>query len=129
MVRPFLVALAAGVVIQGGVMAVRYDDLLYLRQPVARMMHDDRATFTRHASRALERTSLTRRHLESIADVAQSFGDHTLEVQATERRLTLDPDDVWVRLRYADTLRRAGNFPAAEREFLIVLQHAEGRQR
>ena len=39
--------------------------------------------------------------------------------------LTLDPRDNWVRLRYADALRRAREFPAATREFHAVLHSTE----
>jgi pentatricopeptide repeat protein len=53
---------------------------------------------------------------------ADGFGRRDIEIQALERRLELDPDDVQVKLRLADALRRAGRFDDAERMYGDLLR-------
>jgi thioredoxin-like negative regulator of GroEL len=119
-IKRFLVVLLLALVLQGMAFAVYYDDLLYLRKPVPALVNDPQ-TFEHNARLALNRSSLTRVHLDTIAAAAKGLGDATLEVQALERRAVKDPRDRAVRLRLADALRRAGNYDGAEREYQKLL--------
>jgi hypothetical protein len=108
--------------VQGAAFAWMYDDLIYLRLPASSLLRGGPERFERHAARALERPSLTRGHLETIADVARTFHLPHLEVTALERRLALDPADRRVKLRFAEALRRQGDRVRAERSFTELLE-------
>lgn len=112
-----------------GVFVWRYSDLLYLRQPVASIEHAGRQAFTDQVALALARPDLTRRHLDTIADAAARFGDLNLEALALMRRQEQDPDDLNIRLRLADALRRAGNYARAEELFRAALSTTGGDAR
>jgi hypothetical protein len=121
----FSVVLAIALLLQAGVFAFAYSDLLYLRRPTDAIASDPRATFRANAEAALSRPDLTRRHLEAIADAAQRFGELKYEVRALERRLVLDPADDRIRLRLADALRRSGQLAKAEAIYLQVAMPAQ----
>jgi thioredoxin-like negative regulator of GroEL len=115
-------------VAQGGVFVWRFADLIYLRQPVEDVA-GNREAFHVHAIDALGRTQLTRQHLDTLADAAARLGDVRIEAAALERRLEKNPDDVRIKLRLADALRRAGEFDRAATLFNDVLLHATGDAR
>ena len=112
-----LLGFTIALLLQGSVFAWQYRDLLYFRQTVAAIRADRPESFVTHAQTALSRKKLTRQHLDTIAVAADGFGKRDIEIRALERRLELDPDDVQVRLRLADALRRAGRFLDAERMY------------
>lgn len=118
----FLISMAVALLLQGGGFAVYYDDLLFLRQPVTAITTGSPETFRPQADTALERRSLTVRHLDTIAESAGAFGMHDIEVRALQRRMSMTPDDRQVRPRLADALRRAGRFGEAERLYLSILK-------
>lgn len=122
MIKRFMLIFLVGVALQATVFAVYYDDLLYLRQPVATLVQAPRDTFERRATRALTRRRLTAKHLETIAAAAAALHLPHLEVRALERRLEAEPSDAALRLRLADALRRDGQLDRAEHLYLDLLQ-------
>jgi pentatricopeptide repeat protein len=118
----FLLVFTTVLVLQSSVFAWHYGDLLYFRQTLAAIRADQPESFVTHARAALSRKKLTRQHLDTIAVAADGFGRRDIEIQALERRLELDPDDVQVKLRLADALRRAGRFDDAERMYGDLLR-------
>lgn len=120
-IKRFLLVFAVGVLLQASVFAVYYNDLLFLRQPVALIAIGSRDTFTAHAAHALGRAKLTTQHVETIAAAAQAFHLPDLEVRALERRVKDDPDNEAARLRLADALRRAGQYDRAEALYIELL--------
>lgn len=124
MVRRFLTAFVLALLLQGTVFALYYDDLLFLRAPVAEIAVGSPDLFAKYATRALSRERLTGQHLDTIAAAAQSFGMHEPEIVALERRVTSEPGNPAHRLRLADALRRAGQFARAEALYLDVLRTA-----
>jgi len=112
--RRFYLTLGLVALMQSGVFAWVYSDLLYLRQPESIIANSSRDDFARNAESALARTSLTRRHLDTIADVARKFGQSEYEVQALRRRVKLDLHDRTLRLELADALRRNGDVAESE---------------
>lgn len=125
----FFITLGLVAVLQTGVFAWRYSDLLYLRQGEAVIVNSSRETFAQHAEAALARPSLTRRHLDTIAAAARKFHATSYEVRALWRRLELDPRDAQLKVQLADALRRSGDLPASEALYLEILRSAgsEGR--
>ena len=117
-------ALAVGVValLQTGVFSWRYSDLLYLGKPESVIVSSSHDTFAHHAVAALARTALTRRHLDTIAEAAQKFGENGYEVRARRRRLELDPHDEQLTLQLADALRRSGALAESEALYLDMLR-------
>ena len=126
--RLFL-ALVIAIVAQGAVFAWRYSDLLYLHQPVPAIAGGDAATFTARANEALARPAVTRQHLDTIADAAESLGSAELEIRALERRITLEPSNAAVKLRLADVLQKSGQLQRAEALYQEVLTNGKGGQR
>lgn len=124
--RRVALVFVALVALQGVVFAFAYDDLLYLRQPVALIDAGPRDTFERRAQQALSRPHLTARHLETNAAAAQHFALPDLESRALERRAAADPNDRDVQLRLADAYRRAGRFDRAVRLYLNILNATGG---
>lgn len=122
--RLALVAMMA-LAIQGAVFAYYYDDLLFLRQPVDVVASAPTEVFRAHALNALDRTRLTRRHLETIAAAAQRQHAIDIEVRAAERLAHEYRADGSARLRLADALRRAGRFAEAEAIYLDILGRPE----
>lgn len=120
-VRRFLLVFVTGVLLQASVFAVYYNDLLFLRQPVALIAMGPRDTFVKHAAHALGRTTLTMEHLETIAEAAEAFHLPDVEIRALERRVKDDPVDESARLRLADALRRAGRYGRAEQIYVEIL--------
>lgn len=124
MIRRFLLIMTAALVLQGTVFAIYYDDLLYLRRPLADIVERAPDDFARQAESALARERLTLHHLDSIAGGAQAFNLGEIEVVALERRVSITPSDRGARLRLADALRRATRLPEAEHLYLELLESA-----
>ena len=111
--------------VQALVFAYYYEDLLFLRQPVDIVVAVPSDEFNGHAASALQRSRLTRDHLETLAGASQRRGETDIEVRAL-RRLTLDhPNDKSIALRRADALRRARYFDEAETVYLQILQDSK----
>ena len=125
----FFSALVVALIVQAGVFALRYDDLLYLRRAPDAIGKDAPSTFAVNAAQALARPDLTRQHLDTIADAARRLGESAFEVRALERRLEMDPMDHQVRLRLADALRRAGRLEEAEAMYLDVARPVRNEER
>jgi hypothetical protein len=121
MMRRFALVLAALLIVQGVAFGLYYRDLLYLRSPVASIAGGSRATFVRHATRALDRSRVTIGHLDTIAEAAKAFDESAIEIRALERRLAVDTSDRNTKLRLADALRRGGDFARAEAIYRSVL--------
>jgi hypothetical protein len=119
--KRFAVILAVLLTVQAGAFGYFYRDLLRLREPAGTLASDPRA-FEQAANRALTRTALTRRHLETIADGASRVRDAATEQAALRRLVEAYPDDTAVRLRYAESLRLAGRLREAEDMYTSVLQ-------
>lgn len=122
----FLLVFAIGVLLEASVFAVYYNDLLFLRQPVAAIAGGSRDRFVTQATHALGRSKLTAEHLETIAAAAEALHAPDLEVRALERRAAGDPQNESVRLRLGDALRRAGRYDRAERVYLDLLAGSTG---
>ena len=125
----FFITLGLVAVLQTGVFAWRYSDLLYLRKGEAVIANSSRETFAENAKVALARPSLTRRHLDTIAAAARKFNEPAYEALALRRRVELDPRDAQLKVQLADALRRAGDLPGSEALYLEILRSAgsEGR--
>jgi len=123
----FFVTLGLVALMQGGVFAWRYSDLLYLGRAEAVIVDSSPDTFARNADAALARTSLTRRHLDTIAGAARKFNQPGFEVRALWRRVDLDPRDEQIKLQLADALRRSGALAESEALYRDVL-HASGSE-
>jgi thioredoxin-like negative regulator of GroEL len=123
-VAVFGIALAA----QTGIFAWRYRDLIFLHQPASAIAKNDPQTFDANVSKAMSRSELTRRHLDTIAAAAVELGRPQVEIEALERRLAKDPRDVDVRLRLADALRRAGQLQRAEALYIAILSESGGER-
>lgn len=123
-IRRFFLIFAGALALQGTVFALYYDDLIYLRQPVAVIAADASGTFARHAASALKREELTGAHLDTIAAAAERLKLNDIEVTALERHATMRPADLDIRLRLADALRRAGRYQRAELLYLEILEFA-----
>ena len=120
--QKFFVTLGLVALLQSGVFAWRYSDLLYLGQSETAIANSSRETFVVNAEAALARTTLTRRHLETIAAVANKFNQTGVEVQALWRRLDMDPRDEQLKLQLADALRRSGALAESEALYRDVLR-------
>jgi len=121
MTRRFLGVLALALLVQGTVFAIYYDDLLFLRRPVADIVSGPADKFRRHAEAALSRPKVTVSHLDTIAGSAAVFAMGDVEVAALRRRTAATPADTSALLRLADALRRAGQFSDAEAIYLGLL--------
>jgi hypothetical protein len=121
----FLIGLGVALLLQGSVFAVYYGDLLFLRQPVAVIASGSPETFREHAATALERSRVTVRHVDTMAEAADVLGMHDLEIRARQRRMAMTPDDRQARLRLADALRRGGQFGDAEAIYESILDSIE----
>lgn len=118
----FFVTLGLITLLQSGVFAWRYSDLLYLAQAESVIANSSPETFAQNAEAALERTTLTRRHLDTIATVARKFNQPGFEVRALWRRVDLDPRDEQIKLQLADALRRSGALAESEALYRDVLR-------
>jgi hypothetical protein len=116
-------ALVVGVMllVEGAIFAVYNRDLLALNRLSSGGEPGDAGSVQTHAAMALERSRLTRQHLETISSVAQRYTLPDLELQALERLRTGAPDDSGVSLRLADAYRRARRFPEAEALYRALL--------
>jgi thioredoxin-like negative regulator of GroEL len=125
----FFITLGLVALLQSGVFAWRYSDLLYLGRSESVIANSSPETFAKNADAALARQALTRRHLETIARVAQKFNQPGFEVRALRRRLELDPKDENIALQLADALRRSGALAESEQLYRDVLRASgnEGR--
>jgi hypothetical protein len=129
MIRRFLLGLGLAIALQATAFAIYYDDLIFLRRSVPQIVAGSRETFVRHAEAALVREHITVRHAETIAQAAREFGVTSLEVAALERRVRMSPSDQDVRFRFADALRRNGQFAEAEATYLALLASTSGESR
>ena len=120
------VALGLALSAQAGVFAWRYQDLIYFRQPVAVISQAPADEFERYANEALNRSQITRQHLDTIADAAVSFQSPVVELRALERAVKVDPTDARLKMRLADALRRSGNYKRAEALYLEALKSEKG---
>ena len=118
----FFIALGFVSLLQSGVFAWRYSDLLYLGQSESVIANSSPDTFAANAEAALDRTTLTRRHLDTIAGVAKKFKESGIEVRALRRRLELDARDEQIRIQLADALRRSGAIAESEALYRDVLR-------
>lgn len=118
----FFITLGLVALLQSGVFAWRYSDLLYLRQSESAIANSSRETFAVNAEAALARPNLTRRHLDTIAGVARKFSQPGFEVRALWRRVDLDPRDEPLKLQLADALRRSGALAESEALYRDVLR-------
>lgn len=127
--KRFVILFALAVACEVGVFAVSYSDLLLLKQQPAQLLAAPRAEFEAAAVVAVQRSHLTRRHLDTIAITARGFHLAALERRALERMVADHPRDVKARMDLADALRRQGDFERAERLYLDVLSAESGGAR
>ena len=130
LLKRFVLVLAVAFAAQAAVFAFTYRDLLALRLPAAALAASP-LTLTGTAEAALARPTLTRRHLETIAEATHRAGQVDLEVRALARLAALEPGDPTIAVRYGDALRRAGRLDEAEQVFRQVLEghrRTEARQ-
>lgn len=120
------VTLGMALLLQAGVFAWTYQDLMFFRQPVAAITKAGPEAFEQHAVEALNRAQVTQRHLETIADAAMAFKSPAVELRALERAVKADPTDMHLKLRLADALRRSGQLPRAEVLYREVLKTEKG---
>ena len=120
------VVLGFALAAQAGVFAWRYQDLIYFRQPVADIAKAPAEEFELYANEALDRSQITFRHLETIADAAVTFKSPVVELRALERAVKVNPNDSRMKLRLADALRRSGSLKRAEALYMEVLKSEKG---
>jgi hypothetical protein len=125
----FFAVLAIALVLQVGVFAWRYEDLLYLDWSAGTVSASEADTFVHYAGEALARPHLTRRQLDIIASAAGQLGHVDYEARALRRRFEMDPSNDQVKLHLADALRRSGHLDEAEALYLSVLQGSGGGTR
>lgn len=118
----FFMTLGLVAVLQSGVFAWRYSDLLYLGKSESDIANSSPETFAQNADAALARTTLTRRHLDTIAGVAKKFNQPSFEVRALRRRIELDVKDDQLKIQLADALRRSGALAESEALYRDVLR-------
>ena len=118
----FFITLGFVALLQSGVFAWRYSDLLYLGRAESVITNSSPETFARNAETALARQTLTRRHLETIAGVAKKFNQPGFEVRALRRRLELDGRDEQLKIQLADALQRSGALAESEALYRDVLR-------
>lgn len=118
----FFITLGLIAVLQSGVFAWRYSDLLYLGKAESDIANSSPETFAQNAEAALARTTLTRRHLDTIAGVAKKFNQPDFEVRALRRRVELDVKDDHLRIQLADALRRSGELAESEAVYRDLLR-------
>ena len=117
----FFATLGLVTLLQSGVFAWRYSDLLYLGRPESAITQSSPDTFAQHADAALSRSTLTRRHLETIAAVARKFNRPDYEVRALKRQFEMDRRNEQLKLQLADALRRTGSLAESEALYLDLL--------
>ena len=110
----FFATLGLVTLLQSGVFAWRYSDLLYLGRPEAAITQSSPETFAQNAEAALSRSTLTRRHLEAIVAGARKFNWPDYEVRALKRQLESDRTNDQLKLQLADALRRNGALAESE---------------
>ena len=120
-----ILTLGFALLLQAGVFAWTYQDLMFFRQPMAAIVEAGPEAFEVNAVEALNRPLVTRRHLETIADAAHTFKSPAVELRALERAVKVDPTDGALKLKLADALRRSGQLRRSEALYRQVLK-AEG---
>jgi tetratricopeptide repeat protein len=118
--------LGFALLLQAGVFAWTYQDLMFFRQPLGAIVDAGPEAFEVHAVDALNRPQITRRHLETIADAAHAFKSPAVELRALERAVKIDPADGPLKLKLADALRRSGQLRRAEVLYRAVLKAEQG---
>ena len=121
-----ILTLGFALLLQAGVFAWTYQDLMFFRQPMAAIVEAGPDAFEVHAVEALSRSQVTRRHLETIADAAHTFKSPAVELRALERAVKVDPTDGKLKLKLADALRRSGQLARAELLYREVLKADKG---
>jgi DNA-binding SARP family transcriptional activator len=119
--RQFVLLLGLAIAAQAAVFTRYYTDLLYLRQPVAALTQGPVEEFRAKAESALGRQSLTRHHLDTIAETARRTGQADIEVRALEQLTALHPADTAISLRLADAWRRTGRLQEADALYQRIL--------
>ncbi len=116
--RRLLMVMAVATVLQFVAFRYLHRDLLWLDTPAS--ARAEVATTRASATSALERSQLSRRHLEALISATNRDDLRDLQVLALERLARQHPDDPAVLLRHAEALRLAGQFDAAARTFAAV---------
>lgn len=129
-IKRFLLVLVALVALQAVVFLVWYRDVLALRRPVTELASDP-AAFRDTADRVLNRSSLTRRQLETLVDGAIRAKDAATEEAALRRIVEQSPSEEAARVRLAELLRRQGRLDEAARLYTEILERpvADGGDR
>jgi DNA-binding SARP family transcriptional activator len=127
--RQFVLLLGLAVAAQAAVFTRYYTDLLYLRQPVAVLTQGPVEEFRAKAESALGRHSLTRHHLDTIAETARRTGQADIEVRALEQLTALHPADTAISLRLADAWRRTGRLQEADTLYQRILAASDEQDR
>lgn len=128
MLRRFARLIAVGLLAEAVLFAVWNRDVLSVR----RQFHEPTASassrddFARSALDVLARPSVTRDTLERIAREAYVLRLSWIEVRALDAAARQSPDDVSLRLRLADALRRDGDYRRAELLYQSVLDDPNG---
>jgi hypothetical protein len=120
--KRLIVALAVLVLVEGALFVSLNWDLVYLSQSRARLEADPVDRFRDGAERALARQRLSRRHLETIADVSAKRSESILNLRSLSRLAVEYPADAGVVERLADALRRAGRVDEAEAMYRRLLR-------
>lgn len=129
LLRRFFLLLVLAVAAQGVWFSYHYSDLLALRSSPSQLAGSPER-FRAVAGQALQRPSLTRRHLETVAEAAKLSGDADIEVRARQRLWRSSTNEQYLGLQLADALRRAKRFEEAERVYQQLLGQTSpaGRQ-
>lgn len=125
--RHFVLLVGLAVSVQAAFFTRYYTDLLYLRRPVSELAQGSVEEFRAQAESALQRQSLTRHHLDTIAETARRMDQGDIEVRALEQLTALHPTDTAVSLRLADAWRRAGRLAEADALYRRVLAESDAR--
>ena len=131
MLTRFARLMVLGLVLEGVMFTFWYRDILAVR----RVAHEatssgaSRDDFAKTAAAVLGRKKVTRDTLERVAREAYVLRLPAIEVDALDAASRQSPNDVELRLRLADALRRTGDFARAEDLYASVLDVPTGAGR
>lgn len=130
MLTRFTRLIVLGLLLEALAFAVWNRDVLRIRRHAheATASAASRDEFTRTANEVLSRKTVTRDTLERVAREAYVLRLTAIEVRALDAGARQSPEDVELRLRLADALRRAGDFSRAETLYQSVLDAPEGAE-
>ncbi|MFN7914186.1 MAG: tetratricopeptide repeat protein [Vicinamibacterales bacterium] len=130
MLTRFTRLVVVGLLLEALAFAVWNRDVLRIRHQAhdATASAASRDDFARTAAEVLSRKTVTRDNLERVAREAYVLRLTAIEVQALDAAARQSPNDVKLRLRLADALRRAGDFSRAETLYQSVLDAPEGAE-